>query len=120
MAEIKASLFAADGSSKGTVNLDPDIFGPSYTAFSHRYAIFGGYQNYEVVGYQNEPELSEKIHSIAFFAPGKQPMGVVGFRPAEQLEAQFNLASYPKFEAAAAAAAASTESDTGSAASDAA
>ena len=31
------------------------------------------------------------IPTIAFFAPGKQPMGVVGFRPAEQLEAQFGL-----------------------------
>lgn len=27
MAEIKAPLFGSDGSSKGTVNLDPDIFG---------------------------------------------------------------------------------------------
>jgi thioredoxin 1 len=41
------------------------------------------------------------IPTIAFFAPGKQPMGVVGFRPAEQLETQFQLASYPKIEAAA-------------------
>ena len=36
------------------------------------------------------------IPTIAFFAPGKQPMGVVGFRPMEQLETQFGLASYPK------------------------
>ena len=36
------------------------------------------------------------IPTIAFFAPGKQPMGVVGFRPMEQLETQFNLASFPK------------------------
>ena len=43
------------------------------------------------------------IPTIAFFAPGKQPMGVVGFRPAEQLEAQFGLASYPKIAEAAAA-----------------
>ena len=41
------------------------------------------------------------IPTIAFFAPGKQPMGVVGFRPAEQLETQFQLASYPKVAAAA-------------------
>ena len=34
------------------------------------------------------------IPTIAFFAPGKQPMGVVGFRPMEQLEAQFGLASF--------------------------
>ena len=40
------------------------------------------------------------IPTIAFFAPGKQPMGVVGFRPMEQLETQFQLASYPKVEAA--------------------
>ena len=44
------------------------------------------------------------IPTIAFFAPGKQPMGVVGFRPMEQLETQFNLASFQKVEAAAAAA----------------
>jgi len=36
------------------------------------------------------------IPTIAFFAPGKQPMGVVGFRPAEQLETQFGLAQYVK------------------------
>ena len=34
------------------------------------------------------------IPTIAFFKPGKQPMGVVGFRPAEQLEQQFGLAQY--------------------------
>jgi len=34
------------------------------------------------------------IPTIAFFAPGKQPMGVVGFRPMEQLESQFGLAAY--------------------------
>src|SRR3954465_1960302 len=34
------------------------------------------------------------IPTIAFFAPGKQPMGVVGFRPMEQLEQQFGLPSY--------------------------
>lgn len=46
--------------------LDSDIFGLSYTAFSHRYAIYGGYGNYEVVGYQNEDEFNERFYSIAF------------------------------------------------------
>ena len=36
------------------------------------------------------------IPTIAFFAPGKQPMGVVGFRPLEQLETQFGLSTYAK------------------------
>jgi thioredoxin len=31
------------------------------------------------------------IPTIAFFQKGKQPMGVVGFRPADQLEQQFGL-----------------------------
>ena len=41
------------------------------------------------------------IPTIAFFQPGKQPMGVVGFRPAEQLEAQFGLPQYKAAEAQA-------------------
>jgi thioredoxin 1 len=49
------------------------------------------------------------IPTIAFFAPGKQPMGVVGFRPAEQLEAQFGLPSYAEAPTEAA-----TPSDTAS------
>jgi len=36
------------------------------------------------------------IPTIAFFQPGKQPMGVVGFRPLEQLETQFGLAQFTK------------------------
>jgi len=34
------------------------------------------------------------IPVIAFFKPGSQPQGVVGFRPLEQLEQAFNLAEY--------------------------
>ena len=34
------------------------------------------------------------IPTIAFFQPGKQPMGVVGFKPLEQLEVHFGLAQY--------------------------
>ncbi len=50
------------------------------------------------------PRLSQafnimSIPTIAFFRPGQQPMGVVGFRPLEQLEQQFELA---KFKAPAA------------------
>ena len=50
------------------------------------------------------------IPTIAFFAPGKQPMGVVGFRPMEQLEQQFGLAQYQAPIAQPEASAAQTES----------
>jgi thioredoxin 1 len=34
------------------------------------------------------------IPTIAFFKPGEQPQGVVGFRPLDQLEQAFGLAKY--------------------------
>ncbi len=45
------------------------------------------------------PALSQafnilSIPTIAFFRPGQQPRGVVGFRPLEQLEQQFGLAEF--------------------------
>ena len=46
--------------------LDPMIFGNSYYAFRARYAIMGGYEKRQVVGYKNLPELIKKAHSIAF------------------------------------------------------
>lgn len=46
--------------------LDPTIFGNSYWAFKARYAILGGYENREIVGYKNLPELVKKAHAIAF------------------------------------------------------
>jgi len=51
------------------------------------------------VDVDNNPVLSQafnimSIPTIAFFRPGQQPMGVVGFRPLEQLEQQFDLPSY--------------------------
>jgi thioredoxin 1 len=41
------------------------------------------------------------IPTIAYFQPGKQPMGVVGFRPLEQLEQQFGLTELAKAAAVA-------------------
>ena len=40
------------------------------------------------------------IPTIAFFRPGQQPKGVVGFRPLEQLEQAFNLSEYATAAAA--------------------
>ena len=47
------------------------------------------------------PALSQafnilSIPTIAFFKPGSQPQGVVGFRPLEQLEVQFGLLELAK------------------------
>ncbi|MDD5354679.1 MAG: DEAD/DEAH box helicase [bacterium] len=46
--------------------LNPSIFGRKFIKFRDRYAIMGGYGGYQVLGYQNLPELAEKAHSIAY------------------------------------------------------
>jgi thioredoxin-like negative regulator of GroEL len=60
------------------------------------------------------------IPTIAFFAPGKNPMGVMGFKPMEQLEEQFQLASYTKVAAPTSDASSDAAPSTGTTASDAA
>ena len=50
------------------------------------------------------PRLSQafnimSIPTIAFFKPGAQPQGVVGFRPMEQLEQAFGLGEFLPAEA---------------------
>lgn len=46
--------------------LDESIYDPSYYLFRARYAILGGYQRHQIVGYQNLAELVAKAHRIAF------------------------------------------------------
>ena len=50
------------------------------------------------------PQLSQafnilSIPTIAYFKPGAQPQGVVGFRPLDQLETAFNLSEFATTEA---------------------
>ena len=46
--------------------LDPTIFGWSFHRFRQHYAVMGGYQNHQVVGYRNLDELNRKFYSITF------------------------------------------------------
>src|SRR6266508_6890388 len=67
---------------------------------------YDGSVNVVKVDVDANPDLSRKfnimsIPTIAFFRPGQQPMGVVGFRPLEQLEAQFGLAQFRANKASA-------------------
>jgi SNF2 family DNA or RNA helicase len=45
---------------------EPGIFGTNFTRFRARYCLMGGYEQKQIVGYQNEEELSAKIGSISF------------------------------------------------------
>ncbi len=46
--------------------LDEDILGSSYFLFRNRYAVMGGFQNHQIIGYRHLPELVEKVHEIAY------------------------------------------------------
>lgn len=46
--------------------LDPSIFGLNYHAFKQRYAVLGGYEGKQVIGFQNVEELNSKVYRIAF------------------------------------------------------
>lgn len=45
---------------------DPRILGSSYVALKSRYAVMGGFENRQILGYKNLPELTKKVHSIGF------------------------------------------------------
>lgn len=46
--------------------LDPGIFGTSFTAFKAKYAVMGGYQNYQVVGWRNQEDLKRRMDAIRY------------------------------------------------------
>nr|WP_325300237.1 DEAD/DEAH box helicase [uncultured Dysosmobacter sp.] len=46
--------------------LDPSIFGTNFYQFRNRYAVMGGFNRKQIVGYKDLNELIKKEHSIAF------------------------------------------------------
>jgi SNF2 family DNA or RNA helicase len=46
--------------------LDEGVFGPSYYAFRARYAVMGGFEGKQVVGYRALDELVRRAHRIAY------------------------------------------------------
>ncbi len=46
--------------------LDPAIFGTSFYLFRDTYAIMGGYQNHEVIGWKNLDQLSRKLSQVSY------------------------------------------------------
>lgn len=46
--------------------LDPNVFGTNFYKFRNEYAIMGGWKGKQIVGYQNQDQMHEKIYSVAF------------------------------------------------------
>ena len=45
--------------------LDDSIFGRRFRPFKERYALMGGYQGHQILGFQNQEELQRKFHKHA-------------------------------------------------------
>lgn len=48
--------------------IDPRVFGTSFASFRARYAIMGGFQGREILGYQNDAEFRERFRSVSYEA----------------------------------------------------
>lgn len=46
--------------------IDPGVYGVSYMRFRAKYAIMGGFNNKQVVSYQNEDEFNKRFYSVAY------------------------------------------------------
>ncbi len=46
--------------------VDSRVFPPSFKAFRAHYAIMGGFQNHQVIGFRNQAELNERFESISY------------------------------------------------------
>lgn len=46
--------------------IDPGVYGVSYMRFRAKYAIMGGFNNKQVVSYQNEDEFNKRFYSVSY------------------------------------------------------
>jgi SNF2 family DNA or RNA helicase len=51
--------------------IDPTVYGTSNTRFKARYAIYGGFENRQVIGFRDTADMMARFHSAAFVAQEK-------------------------------------------------
>lgn len=54
--------------------VDKAIFGTSFYGFKNKYAVMGGYGNYQIISYKNLDDLTRKAHSIAYRVTKKEAL----------------------------------------------
>lgn len=67
--------------------VQPNEFGASWIAFRSRYAIMGGFEGHEVIGYRNMGELREKLARFTF----QIPRSVLGLAKPTDIEISVEL-----------------------------
>lgn len=69
--------------------LDPAIFGQSFVAFRTKYAIMGGYENHEIIGFRDQEDLARRMDTITFTARTED---VLDLPPFTDVDREFDLA----------------------------
>lgn len=46
--------------------LEPSIFGTSFGKFKNQYAVMGGFEGKQVIGYKNEMDMRDKFETVAY------------------------------------------------------
>jgi SNF2 family DNA or RNA helicase len=69
--------------------LDPGIFGTSFSAFRARYAVMGGFQNRQVLRYQNIDDFRRRFRSVTL----SQDSDVLSLPPEQDIEIPITLSS---------------------------
>ena len=74
--------------------LRPSLFGTRYADFESRYIRRGGYLGYQIVGYQNEDELQEKVAATSY----RVAKDVLGLLPPTDVSLQVPLVDTTVYE----------------------
>lgn len=70
--------------------LDPGVFGTSFNRFRNRYAVMGGFEGRQVIGYQREDELARLLGENSFVV--RKDEAGLGLPPVVHNERTFELA----------------------------
>lgn len=69
--------------------LDVGIFGKSFTLFKKRYAILGGFKNYQITEWQNESDFQQRFDSICYHVSSD----VLDLPPTQHIELEIKLSA---------------------------
>lgn len=91
--------------------VDSSIFPPSMKAFRNMYAIMGGYQNHQIVGFRNQEDMNRKFYSIAYRVKAEDVLDLPEFHDI-QLEVELSPKAKKIYDAMSSALVAEVENGT--------
>ncbi len=69
--------------------VEPSVYGTSFVRFRSRYAVLGGYQQHQIVGYQNEDEFAARLAEL--MTPVVRAEDVLDLPPVQHITREVQL-----------------------------